>query len=109
MSDAIEHEIPQTADNSNKTELIGRESDVVPGRFGEPLQVTHVQYSRGGGNAAPKRPLFLCLHGWGSNETDLGRHDALRRAIQRLRFTARAADAAAGRHALHSRRVLLVP
>ena len=54
MSDAIEHEIPQTADNSNKTELIGRESDVVPGRFGEPLQVTHVQYSRGGGNAAPK-------------------------------------------------------
>ena len=51
MSDAIEHEIPQTADNSNKTELIGRESDVVPGRFGEPLQVTHVQYSRGGGNA----------------------------------------------------------
>ena len=71
MSDAIEHEIPQTADNSNKTELIGRESDVVPGRFGEPLQVTHVQYSRGGGNAAPKRPLFLCLHGWGSNEADL--------------------------------------
>ena len=42
MSDAIEHEIPQTADNSNKTELIGRESDVVPGRFGEPLQVTPV-------------------------------------------------------------------
>lgn len=71
MSDAIEHEIPQTADNSNKTELIGRESDVVPGRFGEPLQVTHVQYSRGGGNATPKRPLFLCLHGWGSNEADL--------------------------------------
>lgn len=71
MSDAIEHEIPQTADNSNKTELIGRESDVVPGRFGEPLQITHVQYSRGGGNTAPKRPLFLCLHGWGSNETDL--------------------------------------
>ena len=49
----------------------GVESQVVPGRFGEPLQVTHVQYSRGGGNAAPRRPLFLCLHGWGSNEADL--------------------------------------
>ena len=44
---------------------------MVPGRFGEPLQITHVQYSRGGGSTAPKRPLFLCLHGWGSNEADL--------------------------------------
>lgn len=64
MSEASENGI----DNGN---LIGRESQVVPGRFGEPLQVTHVQYSRGGGNAAPRRPLILCLHGWGSNEADL--------------------------------------
>ena len=51
--------------------LIGRESNVVPGRFGEPLQVAYAQYSPGGGCAAPRRPLFLCLHGWGSNEADL--------------------------------------
>lgn len=70
MSDAIEN-TTGSADSNDKTKLIGRESDVVPGRFGEPLQITHVQYSHGGGNTAPKRPLFLCLHGWGSNETDL--------------------------------------
>ena len=51
--------------------VIGRESTVVPGRFGEPLTVTDVVWSRGGGNAAPSRPMFLCLHGWGSNEEDL--------------------------------------
>ncbi len=50
---------------------LGRESTVVPGRFGEPLAVTHARFSRGGGKAAPTRPLFLCLHGWGSNEEDL--------------------------------------
>ena len=46
MSDAIESK----ANNNghDETALIGRESDVVPGRFGEPLQITHVQYSRGG-------------------------------------------------------------
>lgn len=70
MSDAIEN-TTGSADSNDKTKLIGRESDVVPGRFGEPLQITHVQYSRGGGSTAPKRPLFLCLHGWGSNEADL--------------------------------------
>lgn len=37
----------------------------------QPLAITHVQYSRGGGNAMPGRPMFLCLHGWGSNEEDL--------------------------------------
>lgn len=74
MSEIREHETSDPHDSSNPntpTGLIGRESQVVPGRFGEPLQVTHVQYSRGGGNAAPRRPLFLCLHGWGSNEADL--------------------------------------
>ena len=50
MSDAIEN-TTGSADSNDKTKLIGRESDVVPGRFGEPLQITHVQYSRGGGNA----------------------------------------------------------
>ena len=74
MSEIREHETSDSHDSSNPntpTGLIGRESQVVPGRFGEPLQVTHVQYSLGGGNAAPRRPLFLCLHGWGSNEADL--------------------------------------
>lgn len=36
-----------------------------------PMTITHVQYSRGGGNTMPARPMFLCLHGWGSNETDI--------------------------------------
>ena len=51
--------------------LIGRESPVLPGRFGDPLTVTHAEWSRGGGHAAPTRPMFLLLHGWGSNEDDL--------------------------------------
>lgn len=54
-----------------KNTSLGRDSTVIPGRFGEPLQVTHAEYSRGGGNATPTRPLFLCMHGWGSNENDL--------------------------------------
>lgn len=104
MSDAIESK----ANNNghDETALIGRESDVVPGRFGEPLQITHVQYSRGGGSTTPKRPLFLCLHGWGSNEADLADMMALRRAIQRFRLVARAVDAAAG-WPLCTRRVLV--
>lgn len=74
MSEIREHETSDSYDSNNPgtpTGLIGREAQVVPGRFGEPLQVTHVQYSHGNGNAAPRRPLFLCLHGWGSNEADL--------------------------------------
>ncbi|RSX54506.1 esterase [Bifidobacterium dolichotidis] len=51
--------------------LIGRESHVVPGRFGEPLHVSEVLYSRDHANATPTRPLLLLLHGWGSNEQDL--------------------------------------
>lgn len=51
--------------------LIGRESDAIPGRFGEPMEISHVIYSQGGGKARPTRPMFLCLHGWGSNEQDL--------------------------------------
>lgn len=51
--------------------IVGRESTVVPGRFGDALTVEHAQWSRGNGMTAPNRPLFLCLHGWGSNEADL--------------------------------------
>ena len=58
-------------DMSESSQLVGRESNVVPGRFGEPMQVREAQWSRGGGNAQPNRPMLLCLHGWGSNEQDL--------------------------------------
>lgn len=56
---------------SESSQLVGRESSVVPGRFGEPMQVHEAQWSRGGGNAQPNRSMLLCLHGWGSNEQDL--------------------------------------
>ncbi|OXN01003.1 alpha/beta hydrolase [Bifidobacterium vansinderenii] len=51
---------------------IGRESTVVPGRFGEPFAIDdeHVLVSRGDGTAVRSRPLFLSLHGWGANEED---------------------------------------
>ena len=51
--------------------LIGRESDVIPGRFGDPLEVTHAEWSRDGGKRNEKRPLFLLLHGWGSSAADM--------------------------------------
>ncbi|KAB8287278.1 esterase [Bifidobacterium ramosum] len=35
------------------------------------MTIRHALYSRGGGNAAPTHPIFLCLHGWGSNERDI--------------------------------------
>ncbi|RBP97271.1 esterase [Bifidobacterium aemilianum] len=47
------------------------QSHALPGTPGEELSVSQVLYSRGGGKAAPSRPMFLCLHGWGSNEEDL--------------------------------------
>ena len=50
---------------------VGRVASVVPGHFGDRLTVTEALASRGGGNAQPNRPLFVCLHGWGSNEDDL--------------------------------------
>ncbi|RFT23792.1 esterase, partial [Gardnerella vaginalis] len=49
----------------------GRESSVVPGRFGEDLHVNAAKYSRGEASAYATRPLLLLLHGWGSNEDDL--------------------------------------
>ncbi|PJM72434.1 esterase [Bifidobacterium primatium] len=57
--------------NDEKTNLIGRESDVVPGHFGEPLAVTHALWSRGDGKANPAKPMFLIMHGWGSNEQEI--------------------------------------
>lgn len=49
----------------------GRISTAVPGRFGDSVRVTHAVFSRGNGRALPTRPLLLCVHGWGSNESDL--------------------------------------
>lgn len=57
--------------DSESQHLIGRESTVVPGHFGDPLTVTYAEYSRGNGSAQPNRPIFVCLHGWGSNEQDI--------------------------------------
>lgn len=37
----------------------------------DPMTIRRALYSRGGGNAAPTHPIFLCLHGWGSNEQDI--------------------------------------
>ncbi|MBT1164754.1 alpha/beta hydrolase [Bifidobacterium felsineum] len=51
--------------------LIGRESGEVPGHFGDPLTVEHMMTSRGGIDQHPTHPLFLCLHGWGSNEQEM--------------------------------------
>nr|WP_044084427.1 esterase [Bifidobacterium gallicum] len=59
-------------DGTEPANLTGRESNVVPGRFGEPLRVKHAIMSRGGTANTPSRPLLLLLHGWGSNEEDLG-------------------------------------
>lgn len=56
---------------STPNQTVGRKSTVVPGHYGDPLHVTHTAFSRGGGKASPNRPMFLCLHGWGSNEEDL--------------------------------------
>lgn len=35
------------------------------------IDLNIAQYSRGGGAIHLTHPLFLCLHGWGSNETEL--------------------------------------
>ncbi|KAB7786472.1 alpha/beta hydrolase [Bifidobacterium cebidarum] len=51
--------------------LIGRESSEVPGHFGDPLTVERSVTSRGGIDQHPTHPLFLCLHGWGSNEAEM--------------------------------------
>ncbi|NEG55660.1 alpha/beta hydrolase [Bifidobacterium platyrrhinorum] len=35
------------------------------------IDLTIARYSRGGGATHPTHPLFLCLHGWGSNEAEM--------------------------------------
>ncbi|RBP99596.1 alpha/beta hydrolase [Bifidobacterium xylocopae] len=44
---------------------------VAPGDVGEPQHVDVVKYSRKDGRSNLRRPLFLLLHGWGSNEEDI--------------------------------------
>lgn len=69
---AQQHVEEQSANVSQHPKsLIGRESNVVPGHFGDPITVEHALFSHDNGNALPGRPMFLCLHGWGSNEEDL--------------------------------------
>ena len=48
-----------------------RLSDVIPGRFGDPVSVQYAWMSPENAEAMPTRPLFLALHGWGSNERDI--------------------------------------
>lgn len=48
-----------------------RLSDVIPGRFGDPVSVQYARMSPENAEAMPTRPLFLALHGWGSNERDI--------------------------------------
>ncbi|WP_314687319.1 alpha/beta hydrolase-fold protein [uncultured Bifidobacterium sp.] len=44
---------------------------MVAGRFGDALTVRHALRPPRSGTAAATRPMFLCLHGWGSNEHDM--------------------------------------
>lgn len=49
----------------------GRAATAISGRFGDELQVEQAFFSRGRGMNNPRRPLFVLLHGWGSNEDDI--------------------------------------
>ena len=51
--------------------LIGRKADLLPGHFGDPLTVEYAQWSRHDGRANLRKPMFLLLHGWASNEEDM--------------------------------------
>ncbi|MFT8593695.1 MAG: alpha/beta hydrolase-fold protein [Bifidobacterium sp.] len=51
--------------------LIGEASTVIPGHFGDPVRISHALRSNRNAQANPAKPLFLLLHGWGSNERDL--------------------------------------
>ena len=95
MSDAIEN-TTGSADSNDKTKLIGRESDVVPGRFGEPLQIDACAVFARRRQHRAETTVVPVPARLGVERDGLGRHDALRRAIQRFRLVARAADVAAG-------------
>lgn len=51
--------------------LVGGESGEVPGHYGDPLTVIHAATARGGFGQHLTHPLFLLLHGWGSNEQEM--------------------------------------
>lgn len=67
----VEENDDKKMNKQEQPDLIGAESKVVPGRFGEPLTVSNALYSRQEASANPARPLFLIMHGWGSNEEDV--------------------------------------
>ncbi|OTA25982.1 esterase [Alloscardovia macacae] len=49
----------------------GRKAIAVSGHYGDELRVSEALFSRGRGLNNPRRPLFVLLHGWGSNEEDI--------------------------------------
>ncbi|MFR0556921.1 alpha/beta hydrolase [Pseudoscardovia radai] len=82
MNDAASNEYDDSAEgagaenagaagNTDASGLIGRESSVIPGRFGDPMTVTHAEWSQDHGRRNPGRPLFLLIHGWGSTAADM--------------------------------------
>lgn len=66
-----DEELHEQSDSNDMTSLVGRVSPVIPGHFGDPLQVSYALFSSREAQANPAKPLFLLLHGWGSNERDL--------------------------------------
>jgi phospholipase/carboxylesterase len=63
--------VSNMSEENLKSELSGRESEVIAGRFGEAVQVQHALFSKDQAQANTRLPMFLLLHGWGSNEQDL--------------------------------------
>ncbi|MFD0704495.1 alpha/beta hydrolase [Alloscardovia venturai] len=49
----------------------GKAATAVSGHYGDSLRVEQALWSRGRGMNNPRRPLFVLLHGWGSNENDI--------------------------------------
>lgn len=56
---------------NSRIPLVGGESSEVPGHYGDPLTVSHAATARGGFGQHLTHPLFLLLHGWGSNEQEM--------------------------------------
>lgn len=56
---------------NSRIPLVGGESGEVPGHYGDPLTVIHAATARGGFGQHLTHPLFLLLHGWGSNEQEM--------------------------------------
>ncbi|WP_018142912.1 alpha/beta hydrolase [Alloscardovia criceti] len=49
----------------------GGPATAVAGHYGDELHVEDALFSPGRGMNNPRRPLFILLHGWGSNEDDI--------------------------------------